>query len=138
VAREMSGRTTDGSLDGESTAGLLSRLFGDLTAMFRNEFALAKAEMSTSAERAKAGLAALIGAVATLLAGSLALVAAIILVLAKVMEPWLACLAVGVVIIAVGVVLLSRARKKLLPPHIEMDRTRTSVRNDVEVLARRT
>jgi hypothetical protein len=30
------------------------------------------------------------------------------------------------------------ARKKLVPPHIEIDRTRAAVRNDVDVLARRT
>jgi hypothetical protein len=125
-------------LERESTAGLLSRLFGDLAALLRNEFALARAELSTSASRTKAGLASLIGAVSTLLTGALALVAAIILALAKVMELWLAALTVGVVITAVGAVLLNNARKKLMPPHIEMDRTRTAVRSDVDVLARRT
>jgi hypothetical protein len=125
-------------LERESTAGLLSRLFGDLAALLRNEFALARAELSTSASRTKAGLASLIGAVSTLLTGVLALVAAIILALSKVMELWLASLTVGVVITAVGAVLLNNARKKLMPPHIEMDRTRTAVRSDVDVLARRT
>jgi O-antigen ligase len=122
----------------ESTAGLLSRLVGDLAALVRNEVALAKAELAESSTRAKAGVAALIGAVSTLLAGSLALVAAIILGLARVMEPWLAALIVGVAITAVGVVLLFGARKKLVPPHIEIDRTRAAVRHDVDVLARRT
>lgn len=125
-------------MNSESTAGLLSRLVGDFAALVRNEVALAKAELSESTTRAKAGLAALIGAVSTLLAGSLALVAAIILALAKVMEPWLAALIVGVVISAAGVVLLFGAKKKLVPPHIEIDRTRASVRHDVDVLARRT
>jgi hypothetical protein len=81
---------------------------------------------------------ALIGAVSTLLAGGLALAAAIILALAKVVEPWLAALIVGLAITLVGALLLIGARKKLLPPHIEIDRTRTAVRNDVDVLARRT
>ncbi|HEY7639722.1 MAG TPA: phage holin family protein [Steroidobacteraceae bacterium] len=116
----------------------MSRLVGDFAALVRNEVALAKAELSASTTRAKAGVAALIGAVATLLAGSLALVAAIILALAKVMDPWLAALIVGVVISAVGLALLMGARKKLVPPHIEIDRTRNSVRHDVDVLARRT
>jgi H+/Cl- antiporter ClcA len=125
-------------LERESTAGLLSRLFGDFTALLRNEVSLAKAELAESTTRAKAGIAALIGAVATLLAGTLALIAAIILVLAKVVEPWLAALIVGVVITAVGVGLLFGAKKKLVPPHIEIDRTRAAVRSDVDVLARRT
>jgi len=122
----------------QSAASLLGRLVGDFTALVRNEVALAKAELSESSTRAKAGLVALIGAVSTLLAGSLAVVAAIILALSKVMEPWLAALSVGVAIAAVGMILLQGARKKLVPPHVEIDRTRASVRNDVEVLARRT
>ena len=54
------------------------------------------------------------------------------------MEPWLAALIVGVAITAVGLFLLQGARKKLLPPHLEIERTRAAVRHDVEVLARRT
>jgi hypothetical protein len=125
-------------LEHESTPGLLSRLLGDFTALLRNEIALAKAELAESATRAKAGLAALMGAIATLLAGSLVLVAALVLALAEVMEPWLAALIVGVVITGVGVALLIAAKKSLLPPRVEIDRTRAAVRSDVDVLARRT
>ena len=64
--------------------------------------------------------------------------AAVILVLAKIIEPWLAALIVGLAITAVGFVLLLGAKKKLAPPNIEIDRTRAAVRNDVDVLARRT
>jgi xanthine/uracil permease len=125
-------------LDLQSTPGLLSRLFSDFTSLLRNEIALAKAELSDSTDRAKAGFAALIGAVATLLAGSLVLIAALVLGLAEVMKPWLAALIVGVVITVIGIVLMVAAKKKLLPPHVEIDRTRASVRSDVDVLARRT
>jgi hypothetical protein len=125
-------------MEQESAASLLSRLVGDCSALVRNEVALAKAELAESATRAKAGLVALIGAVSTLLAGALALVAAIILGLATVVEPWAAALIVGVAITVVGLILLQGARKRLLPPHLEIDRTRASVRNDVQVLARRT
>jgi len=38
----------------------------------------------------------------------------------------------------VGIVLMITAKKKLLPPHVEIDRTRAAVRSDVDVLARRT
>ena len=125
-------------MEHESATALLSRLVGDCAALVRNEVALAKAELAESSARAKAGMVALIGAVSTLLAGSLAIVAAIILGLAKVMEPWLAALIVGATITVVGLLLLQSARKKLLPPHVEIDRTRASVRHDVQVLARRT
>ena len=126
------------SLELQSTPGLIGRLFGDFTSLLRNEVALAKAELADSTDRAKAGMAALIGAVATLLAGALVLVAALVLGLAEVMEPWLAALIVGGVITVVGIVLLIAAKKKLLPPHVEIDRTRAAVRSDVDVLARRT
>jgi hypothetical protein len=125
-------------LEQESTPGLLSRVFGDFTSLLRNEVALAKAELAESVTRAKAGLAALMGAIATLLAGSLVLVAALVLALAEVVEPWLAALIVGVVITAIGVGLLMAAKKTLLHPRVEIDRTRAAVRNDVDVLARRT
>jgi hypothetical protein len=124
-------------LENESTPALLSRLVGAFTELVRNEVALAKAELAESTTRARAGVVALIGAVSTLLAGSLALVAAIILGLSKVMEPWLAALIVGAMISAVGFFLLHGARKRLVPPHLEIERTRTAVRQDVEVLARR-
>lgn len=64
-------------------------------------------------------MVALISAVSTLLAGSLALI-------------------IGVAITVVGLLLLQAARKKRLPPHLEIDRTRAAVRHDVQVLARRT
>src|SRR5262245_11605856 len=122
----------------ESTATLLGRLVSAFAELVRNEIALAKAELAESSTRAKSGVVALIGAVSTLLAGSLAIMAAIVLGLAKVMEPWLAALSVGVAISIVGLFLLRGARRKLIPPHIEIDRTRTAVRQDVDVLARRT
>jgi hypothetical protein len=138
MALPLSSRSSESPLERESTAGLLSRLFGDFAALLRNEVTLAKVELSQSATRTKAGVTALIGAVSTLLAGSLALTAAVILVLAKIIEPWLAALIVGLAITAVGFVLLIGAKKKLAPPHVEIDRTRAAVRNDVDVLARRT
>ena len=131
-------RPAPAKFEEESAATLLGRLVSAFAELVRNEIALAKAELSESSTRAKSGVVALIGAVSTLLAGSLAVVAAIVLALAKVMEPWLAALLVGVAISIVGFILLHGARKKLVPPHIEIDRTRTAVRQDVDVLARRT
>jgi hypothetical protein len=127
----------DGALENESTAALLSRVVGAFAELMRNEVALAKAELAESSTRAKSGVVALIAAVSTLLAGSLALVAAIILGLSKVIEPWLAAVIVGVAISSAGFFLLHGARKKLVPPHVEIDRTRAAVKHDVEVLARR-
>lgn len=127
----------DSSLQRESAAGLLSRLLADFTALVRNEIALAKAEFSEAAGSAKAGFAALVIAAVVLLAGSLTLLAAAVLALAEIMEPWLAALIVGVALAIAGAVLLQSAKKKLQPSNLDMGRTRTAVRSDAEVLARR-
>lgn len=127
----------DSSLQRESAAGLLSRLLADFTALVRNEIALAKAEFSEAASSAKAGFAALVIAAVVLLAGSLTLLAAAVLALAEIMEPWLAALIVGVALAIAGAVLLQSAKKKLQPSNLDMGRTRTAVRSDAEVLARR-
>jgi hypothetical protein len=137
MARPAAEFPHESELERQSAATLLGRLVGAFTELVRNEIALAKAELAESSTRAKSGLVALIGAVSTLLAGTLTLVAAIILGLSKVMEPWLASLIVGAAISVIGLFLLHGARRKLLPPHIEIDRTRAAVRQDVEVLARR-
>lgn len=124
-------------LERESAAGLLSRLLADVTALFRNEVALAKAEFAELTENAKAGIAAIAMAAVVLLAGLLALLAAAILGLAEVMAPWLAALIVGVVLALAGLLLIRTARQKLQPSR-HLDRVRSAVRNDAEVIARRT
>jgi hypothetical protein len=134
----MAAQLSDSSLERESAAGLLSRLLGDFTALLRNEVALAKAEFSEAASTAKAGVAALAIAAVVLLAGTLTLLAAAVLALAEVMAPWAAALSVGAVLAIIGFVLLQSAKRKLQPSNLDMNRTRTAVRSDAEVLVRRT
>ena len=122
----------------ESASNLLSRLVGDITALFRNELALAKAELSKAATNAKLGVAGMAAGAAVLLAGALSIVAAAILGLAEVMEPWLAALVVGIALGVIGFVMLQSAKKKLEPSALSMERTQQSLRRDAEVVARRT
>lgn len=122
----------------DSAANLLSRLVSDVTALFRNELALAKAEFSKAATNAKLGLAGIATAAAVLLAGALSLVAAAILGLAEVLDPWLAALVVGVVLGVIGFVMLQSAKKKLDPSNLTLERTQHSLRRDAEIVARRT
>ena len=122
----------------ESASNLLSRLVSDITALFRNELALAKAEFSKAATNAKLGVAGMAAGAAVLLAGALSIVAAAILGLAEVMEPWLAALVVGVALGVIGFVMLKSAKKKLEPSALSMERTQQSLRRDAEVVARRT
>lgn len=122
----------------ESATGLLSRLVNDVSALFRNEVALAKAEFSDAATKAKAGIASMATGGAVLLAGLLSLVAAAILALAEVLAPWLSALIVGGLLSIVGFVMISAGKKKIEPSAFKLERTQESLRRDGDVVARRT
>lgn len=122
------------SLDDESAPGLLGRLIDDVTRLFRNELALARAETMEAAHRAKAGVGAVAAGGAVLLVGALALVAALILGLAEVMAPWLAALIVGAVLAAIGYVMVQGGVKRLDPSNFKLDRTAESLRKDKDTV----
>ena len=122
------------ALDDESAPGLLGRLVDDITKLFRNELALARAETMEAAQRAKVGLGAVATGAGVLLLGALALVAAVILGLAEVMEPWLAALLVGAVLAIVGYVMVNAGKKRLEPANFALDRTQESLRRDKDTI----
>jgi hypothetical protein len=122
--------------DPDSAAGLLSRLVNDVSALFRNEVALAKAELTRAANRAKVGAVSMATGAAVLVAGLLALVAAAILALAQVVEPWLAALLIGAALAIVGFVMLSSGKKKIEPSAFTLERTQQSLRRDSEIVRR--
>lgn len=123
------------ALDDESAPGLLGRLIDDVTQLFRNELALARAETMEAAHRAKSGVGAVATGGAVLLAGVLALVAAAILGLAHVVAPWLAALIVGVVLAAVGYGMVAAGRRQLEPSNFNLERTQASMRRDRDTVA---
>jgi hypothetical protein len=122
------------ALDDESAPGLLGRLVDDITKLFRNELALARAETMEAAQRAKGGIGAVATGAGVLLLGALALVAAVILGLAEVMAPWLAALLVGVVLAVVGYVMVSSGKKRLEPSNFTLERTQESLRRDKDTV----
>ena len=109
----------------DSAAGLLSRLMGEVSTLFRKEIALAKAEVSEAASEAKAGAISLV-------AGG-----AIVLLLAERMEPWLAALIVAVVVGVIGFVMIQSGKKKLDPLSFKPERTQDALRKDKEMVQRR-
>lgn len=131
----VAGRTEQTVSD--STAGLFSRLLNDVTALLRNEAALAKAELMEAMVDTRRGVGAVAVGGAAVFVGVLALAAAAILALSNVMEPWLAALIVGVVLGAIGWVMLSSAKKKLSLNAFGMHRTRDSLRKDATTATRR-
>jgi xanthine/uracil permease len=115
-----------------SLSSLLQALLSDVTALFRSELRLAKAEASEAISAMKAGAVGMAVAVAVVFAGALALLAAAVLALAEVLEPWLAALIVGVAVTLIGFGLLQAAKKKLNP--LSLDRTQESLRKDAALV----
>jgi Putative Actinobacterial Holin-X, holin superfamily III len=121
----------------DSAAGLLSRLMGEVSTLFRKEIALAKAEVSEAASEAKAGAISLVAGGSIIFAAVLVLLAGIVLLLAEVMEPWLAALIVAAVVAIIGFVLIQSGKKKLDPASFKPERTQDALRKDKEMVQRR-
>jgi hypothetical protein len=128
------GTRTARPLEDESAPGLLSRLIQDVTSLFRNELALARAETMEAAQTAKTGVGAVATGGAVALLGGVALVAAAVLGLATLMVAWLAALIVGVVLAVIGYAMVKAGKKRLEPSNFTLDRTQESLRRDKETV----
>jgi hypothetical protein len=124
--------------DTESTAGLLSRLIGEFSTLFRKEIALAKAEITEAAAHAKTGAIMLVAGVGVLFCAVLVLLAAAVLGLSEVMDPWLAALIVAIVVGVAGFLMLQHGKTQLELSSFKPERTQDALRKDKEVLQRRT
>jgi hypothetical protein len=128
----------NGDRDGQSVTTLLRRLTDELLTLFRQEMALATAEISRALSKLAAGVASIAAGALVLYAGFLTLIAAGIIGLAQVMEPWLAALIIGGAITLIGIVLLIAGKKTVEPSNLKPRRTVESLREDKDVLMRRT
>jgi uncharacterized membrane protein YqjE len=120
----------------ETMLGLLHRLTEELSTLFRQEVALAGAEISRSAMTLLMSLASLASGGAVLYAGFLLLLVAAVFGLAYVLPAWLAALAVGLAVVLVGCVLLVVGRNKLKSADLVPIRSPQSLRRDKDVLTR--
>jgi hypothetical protein len=111
---------------------LLKRLSDETTALVKDEFALAKAEIGEKVAPVRAS-AGMIGAAALLAIGAFgALTATLILALATALEPWLAALIVTLVYGVVAVVLALGAKRTLQKARpLSLDRTAQTVKEDI-------
>jgi len=133
----MSSLNTNGnSSQSASMTALIGRLLDDATALLRNEVQLAKAEALNTVNELKTRAISMAAGTVLVLVGALVLVAAAVLGLATVVAPWLAALIVGVVLAIAGAALLSAARRRLESGNLQ--RTKTSLERDANVVARRT
>lgn len=103
----------------------ITQLFSDLTreisALFRQEAALARSEISEEVSMAITGAASMGAGAVVAFAGLLILLEAAVLGLANVVSPWLAALIIGIAVSGIGLILLlmgrSRMEVKKLVPH---------------------
>lgn len=120
----------------ESVPGLVKKLASDLSTLFNQELALAKAEMTSAVSNVGSGISSLAIGGAVLYAGILFLLGGIMLLLAYWVALPIAALIVGAVVAIVGAILLGTGKKKMDADALKPDRTIASVRKDAD-LARR-
>ncbi|HZB92941.1 MAG TPA: phage holin family protein [Stellaceae bacterium] len=130
VAREHVGTAPPGRERG--VAGLFADLARETSRLFRQEVALAKAELVDKVRQLGAGAVELAVGGVILFAGFLALLEAAVFALALVLPLWAAALVVGGVVVIIGAVLLLKGRADLGPRRLVPDRTLRSLREDAE------
>ena len=124
------------SYEDESVPGLVKRLAVDLSTLFSQELALAKAEMTSAVKEVRSGVSSMAIGGAVLYAGLLFLLGGVMLLLAYWVELPIAALIVGAVVTIVGAILLRSGKKHIEADTLKPERTMDSVKKDAD-LARR-
>jgi uncharacterized membrane protein YqjE len=120
-------------LSDRSVGDLVQRLSEQTATLVREELRLAQVELQQKGKRAGIGAGMFGGAGLVALYGVGALIAAAILLIATAVEPWIAAVIVGVVLLAVGGLLALTGKKQVdraTPPKPE--RAIESIQRDVE------
>jgi membrane protein len=123
--------------DDRSVGELVQQLSQQSATLVRQELRLATVELQEKGKRAGIGAGMFGGAGVVALYGVGALVAAVVIGIGTLLEPWLAAVIVGVVLLAVAGILALSAKKQVnqaTPPLPE--RALESTRRDVEEVKR--
>lgn len=116
--------------DNRTLGDLFSELTQETGDLLRQEFRLARVEVSEKITQAQRGLISLAVGGLIAYAGFLALIATAIIALAQVVQWWLAALAVGVVVVLVGLWIVEVGREKLKAKNLALHRTNESLQED--------
>jgi xanthine/uracil permease len=114
----------------QSLANLFSELTREMTSLVRHEVALAKAEMSEKAQKAKTGATSMAVGGMVVFGSIIVLLFSAVYALAQVLEPWLAALIVGLIVLVIGVIMLQKGRNNLKARNLVPQRTMESMRED--------
>lgn len=120
-----------------STLALLRRATEELLTLFRQEMALATAEVSRTVTVFLAGVTSIAAGALIAYAGLLALLAAAVLGLARVVPDWAAALIVGAVALVIGALLVYLGGKKVSAQQLKPQRSVNSLRDDKDMLMRK-
>lgn len=120
----------DPRVQDRSIGSLFAELAREAANLARTEIELAKAELSEKAGSAAGGVAMLAVGGLIAFAGLLFLLGSATLALARVVEPWLAALIVGAVVLAIGGILALVGKSRLKPRNLQPERTIETLRED--------
>jgi hypothetical protein len=121
--------------ENRSVGELLRDLAADVTALIRQELALARTEAQDKVHQT-------IAAVVAMIAGALVAFAALIILLDALvyglteagMQRWLAALIVGGVVALIGFILVRKGQKDLSATRLAPERTAANVRKDINLV----
>src|SRR5690606_12381616 len=98
--------------------------------------ALLKVETTSAINDTRTGIASMAAGGAVLYAGFLFLLVSAVMALSQVMEPWLAALIVGGVVLIIGAIMLGSGKKKLEPGAFRPSHTQASLEKDRNMIKR--
>lgn len=134
------------STDGHTIGGLIRELRDDLMTLVSQQFEMGRREMSEKFSRLSHNLGFLIAGSIVALSGLVFLVQSLTMAvgnllivsgLAAATVQWLAPLLVGGVILIVGVIFLSKAIAAFSHPHLNLDHTMHSLKEDIQWMQKR-
>lgn len=142
TTRERARPLTDGDhgrehYEGESVPGLIRKLAMDVSTLFREEVALARAEMTSAVSGVKSGLMSVAAGGGVMYAGILFLLGGVMMLLTQWVSLMVAAFIVGGVVTIIGAILLSAGKKRMEADSLKPDRTVDSVRKDAEFARRK-
>lgn len=123
--------------EGESVPGLFRKLATDISTLFGQEIALAKAEMTSAVSDVRSGIASMAMGGGVLYAGLLFLLGGVMMLLTEWVSLTAAAFIVGGVVTVIGAIMLMAGKKKMAADSMKPDRTMDSLRKDAEFAKRR-
>jgi uncharacterized membrane protein YqjE len=126
--------TTNTRADARSVPQLLADLSHELGELIRGEGRLARAEVSEKVSQVQSGAVSLAVGGVVAFAGFLYLLLSAVMGLSNWVDPWLAALIVGGVVLLIGAIMLARGRSSMRADNLMPERTMRSAQRDADMV----